>query len=92
MKIQGSSGDDRSCFSLCGGCDLTAMKADFIFFMTIAAISFSGLLFTLWELAQLERGNTWTVKSIAWLMTQVWFGNKKSLFELGAVVLISASH
>jgi hypothetical protein len=53
---------------------LTGTQADFIFFMTIAAICFSGLLFTLWELAQQEHKNTWTVKSIAWLMTQVWFG------------------
>ena len=58
------------------------MKADFIFFMTIAAICFSGLLFTLWQLAQLERGNRWTVKSIAWLMTQVWFGEGITFLEL----------
>jgi len=55
---------------------LIEMKADFIFFMTIAAICFSGLLFTLWQLAQLEPENTWTVTSIAWLMTQVWFGER----------------
>jgi len=51
---------------------LTPTKADFIFFMTIASICFSGLLFTLWELAKLE--SNWSVKSIAWLMTQIWFG------------------
>ncbi|KAF8529803.1 hypothetical protein JB92DRAFT_2859750 [Gautieria morchelliformis] len=60
---------------------LRGMIADFVFFMTIAAISFSGLLFTLWQLAQLERGNRWDVKSIAWLMTQVWFGNTELTFE-----------
>ena len=42
--------------------------------MTIAVICFSGLLFTLWELAQQQHANKWTLKSIAWLMTQVWFG------------------
>ncbi|KAJ7284865.1 receptor-activated Ca2+-permeable cation channel [Mycena rebaudengoi] len=41
------------------------------FFMTMAAICFSGLLFTLWTLGKA----TWTVKSIAWLMVQIWFGN-----------------
>ncbi|KIJ51512.1 hypothetical protein M422DRAFT_26918 [Sphaerobolus stellatus SS14] len=60
---------------------LRGMIADFIFFMTIAAICFSGLLFTLWELALLNPGNTWTVKSIAWLMTQVWFGNTFLTFQ-----------
>jgi len=51
-----------------------SLQAEFVFFMTIAAICFSGLLFTLWELAQLNPDSNWTVKSIAWLMTQVWFG------------------
>ncbi|KAI9460358.1 hypothetical protein F5148DRAFT_983294 [Russula earlei] len=50
---------------------LRAMTAEFIFFMGIAAICFSGLLFTLWTLAS-ER---WTIKAIAWLMVQIWFGN-----------------
>ena len=47
------------------------MIAEFVFFTGIASICFSGLLFTLWTLAS-ER---WTVKSIAWLMVQIWFGN-----------------
>ncbi|KAF7312239.1 hypothetical protein MIND_00236900 [Mycena indigotica] len=50
---------------------LRAMIAEFIFFMTIAAICFSGLLFTLWTLGKA----TWTLKKIAWLMVQIWFGN-----------------
>ncbi|TCD67162.1 hypothetical protein EIP91_000447 [Steccherinum ochraceum] len=50
---------------------LRAMIADFVFFIGIAAICFSGLLFTLHSLAA-ER---WSVKSIAWLMVQIWFGN-----------------
>ncbi|KAF8518239.1 hypothetical protein JB92DRAFT_2903943 [Gautieria morchelliformis] len=61
--------------------NVVVLCADFIFFMSLAAISFSGLLFTLWQLAQLERENTWTVTSIAWLMTQVWFGNTNLTFE-----------
>lgn len=50
---------------------LRAMIADFGFFMGIAVICFSGLLFTLWTLAS----DTWTLRSIAWLMVQIWFGN-----------------
>ncbi|KAA1467684.1 hypothetical protein DENSPDRAFT_813509 [Dentipellis sp. KUC8613] len=50
---------------------LRGMIAEFVFFMGIAAICFSGLLFTLWRLAS----GTWTVKAIAWLMVQIWFGN-----------------
>ena len=74
---------------MCGR-DLTGIKADFLFFMSIAAICFSGLLFTLWELAQLERGDHWTVQSIAWLMTQVWFGKEALLvFILDSSMLLS---
>lgn len=47
------------------------MIAEFVFFIGIAAICFSGLLFTLHALA----GGAWTVKAIAWLMVQIWFGN-----------------
>ncbi|KAI0267672.1 hypothetical protein BC834DRAFT_54466 [Gloeopeniophorella convolvens] len=50
---------------------LRAMTAEFVFFMCIAAICFSGLLFTLWTFAS----DQWTLKSIAWLMVQIWFGN-----------------
>ncbi|KAJ3533040.1 hypothetical protein NM688_g7340 [Phlebia brevispora] len=50
---------------------LRAMAADFIFFIGIAAICFSGLLFTLHSLA----ADKWSVKAIAWLMVQIWFGN-----------------
>ncbi|KAJ6494659.1 receptor-activated Ca2+-permeable cation channel [Mycena vitilis] len=50
---------------------LRAMIAEFVFFMAIAAICFSGLLFTLWTLGKA----TWTIKNIAWLMVQIWFGN-----------------
>ncbi|KAK7690562.1 hypothetical protein QCA50_005660 [Cerrena zonata] len=50
---------------------LRAMIADFIFFIGIAAICFSGLLFTLHSLAS----DTWSVGKIAWLMVQIWFGN-----------------
>ena len=50
------------------------MIAEFVFFICIAAICFSGLLFTLHTLSS-GGSNSWTWKSIAWLMVQVWFGN-----------------
>lgn len=50
---------------------LRAMISEFIFFIGIACICFSGILFTLWTLGK-ER---WTLKAIAWLMVQIWFGN-----------------
>ncbi|KAF9264785.1 receptor-activated Ca2+-permeable cation channel [Marasmius fiardii PR-910] len=52
---------------------LRAMISEFVFFIGIAAICFSGLLFTLWTLAR--SGDVWTIKSICWLMVQIWFGN-----------------
>ncbi|KAJ7773071.1 receptor-activated Ca2+-permeable cation channel [Mycena metata] len=50
---------------------LREMIHQFIYFILLAAICFSGLLFTLWELG----GDHWTLKKIAWLMVQIWFGN-----------------
>jgi hypothetical protein len=50
------------------------MIAEFAFFICIAAICFSGLLFTLHTLSA-DGPQQWTWKSIAWLMVQVWFGN-----------------
>ncbi|KAJ7158913.1 receptor-activated Ca2+-permeable cation channel [Mycena filopes] len=50
---------------------LRAMISQFVAFMALAAICFSGLLFTLWTLG----GDKWTLKKIAWLMVQIWFGN-----------------
>ncbi|KAM5537199.1 hypothetical protein V8D89_009132 [Ganoderma adspersum] len=52
---------------------LRSMMSEFLFFIGIAAICFSGLLFTLHNLSA-ESGK-WSVKSIAWLMVQIWFGN-----------------
>jgi hypothetical protein len=43
------------------------MIADFVGFMFLAVVCFSGLLFTLWTLGR----DTWTVKKIAWLMLSV---------------------
>jgi hypothetical protein len=54
---------------------LRGMIVEFLFFICIAAICFSGLLFTLWDLAS----GTWTVREIAWLMIQIWFGWSRSL-------------
>ncbi|KAF8688934.1 Receptor-activated Ca2 -permeable cation channel, partial [Rhizoctonia solani] len=52
---------------------LQGMIAEFFVFIMLAAVCFSGLLFTLWTLS---RGSaTWNLRKIAWLMTQVWFGN-----------------
>ncbi|KAF8207580.1 hypothetical protein K438DRAFT_1815254 [Mycena galopus ATCC 62051] len=55
---------------------LRAMISEFIFFMTMAAICFSGLLFTLCTLGK----EKWSIKGIAWLMTQIWFGNTSLSF------------
>ncbi|KAG7092355.1 hypothetical protein E1B28_008715 [Marasmius oreades] len=52
---------------------LRAMISQFVFFLGIAATCFSGLLFTLWTLARGD--HVWTIKSISWLMVQIWFGN-----------------
>ncbi|THH07159.1 hypothetical protein EW145_g3575 [Phellinidium pouzarii] len=51
---------------------LRGMVVDFVFFMCVAAVCFSGLLFTLWTLAD---HNQWPLKKIMWLMVQIWFGN-----------------
>ncbi|KAJ7716736.1 receptor-activated Ca2+-permeable cation channel [Mycena maculata] len=59
---------------------LRAMIVEFIFFMAIAMICFSGLLFTLWTLAKdgnqdIPEKDKWTLANIAWLMVEIWFGN-----------------
>jgi hypothetical protein len=70
------------------------MIAEFAVFISMAAVCFSGILFSLWVLGMpnLEQARVefeyltlcpatsqpepkWKAKSIAWLMTQVWFGN-----------------
>ncbi|EPT01375.1 hypothetical protein FOMPIDRAFT_133127 [Fomitopsis schrenkii] len=53
---------------------LRAMIRDFIFFIGIAAICFSGLLFTR-LMPSLLANDKWSVKAITWLMVQIWFGN-----------------
>ncbi|KAG8886401.1 hypothetical protein FRB97_004936 [Tulasnella sp. 331] len=50
---------------------LRVMIVQFALFIGVAATCFSGLLFTLWKLS----GDEWTLKKIAWLMVQIWFGN-----------------
>ncbi|KAG8213231.1 hypothetical protein J3R82DRAFT_11697 [Butyriboletus roseoflavus] len=55
---------------------LRAMISEFVFFICIAATCFSGLLLTLYTLAS----DRWTVKDIAWLMVQMWFGNTSLSF------------
>ncbi|KAG1821906.1 uncharacterized protein BJ212DRAFT_1334451 [Suillus subaureus] len=50
---------------------LRAMTAEFIFFIGIAVVCFSGILLTLYTLAS----GTWTMRNIAWLMVQIWFGS-----------------
>lgn len=62
---------------------LRAMIAQFVFFIGIAAICFSGLLFALWTLA-IDNGThqtSWPISSIAWLMVQIWFGNTSLSFD-----------
>lgn len=64
------------------------MIAEFIFFMAVASVCFSGLLFTLWTLGKnpgmhyaqscltgVSAAGTWKLRSIMWLMVQIWFGN-----------------
>lgn len=62
---------------------LRAMIAQFVFFIGIAAICFSGLLFALWTLAIDNRSQqtSWSISSIAWLMVQIWFGNTSLSFD-----------
>uniref|UniRef100_D8Q4C4 Polycystin cation channel PKD1/PKD2 domain-containing protein n=1 Tax=Schizophyllum commune (strain H4-8 / FGSC 9210) TaxID=578458 RepID=D8Q4C4_SCHCM len=65
---------------------LRVMISQFLFFIGVAAVCFSGLLFTLWTLA---RGTSesagipdpWTLKKISWLMVQIWFGNTYLSFQ-----------
>ncbi|KAF8737605.1 hypothetical protein AX14_012600 [Amanita brunnescens Koide BX004] len=61
---------------------LRAMIAQFVSFIVIAAISFSGLLYALWTLVQNdeEAHRRWDVRSIVWLMVQIWFGNTSLSF------------
>ena len=56
------------------------MMAEFAFFICIAAICFSGLLFTLHTLSA-GGPDPWTWRSISWLMIQVWFGNTYLSFD-----------
>ncbi|KAF9644898.1 hypothetical protein BDM02DRAFT_3157054 [Thelephora ganbajun] len=58
---------------------LRAMIAEFVFFVCIAAICFSGLLFTLHTLS-VGGPNPWSWRAITWLMVQVWFGNTSLSF------------
>jgi hypothetical protein len=55
------------------------MIAQFVFFIGIAAICFSGLLFTLHTLSA-DAPKPWSWTSIAWFMVQVWFGNTSMSF------------
>ncbi|KAL1744466.1 hypothetical protein HDZ31DRAFT_64060 [Schizophyllum fasciatum] len=65
---------------------LRVMISQFLFFIGVAAVCFSGLLFTLWTLA---RGTSeaegipdpWSLKKISWLMVQIWFGNTYLSFQ-----------
>ncbi|EJU02408.1 hypothetical protein DACRYDRAFT_66519 [Dacryopinax primogenitus] len=50
---------------------LRSMIKEYVFFISICMICFSGLLFTLWRLGD----HKWRLSQIAWLMVQVWFGN-----------------
>ncbi|KAN0093050.1 hypothetical protein V8E55_003834 [Tylopilus felleus] len=50
---------------------LREMISEFVFFISICTMCFSGLLLTLYTLASGRQ----SVKSIAWMMMQMWFGN-----------------
>ncbi|KAK4686667.1 hypothetical protein P7C73_g3457, partial [Tremellales sp. Uapishka_1] len=72
---------------------LKAMIAEFVGFMGLTIVAFSGICFCLWTLAR----GTWTVKQIVWLMLQIWFGSSYLGFSssesfhpvFGPIVLIS---
>ena len=76
--------------SQCDQRALRAMISEFVFFIAIAAVCFSGILFTLWKLGTSPQSSplcdpelpmpaadedTWSIRSIAWLMIQIWFGS-----------------
>ncbi|KAJ7707806.1 hypothetical protein B0H17DRAFT_1034111 [Mycena rosella] len=75
----------------CGACILfprlaffaVSNNVIFVFFMAMAAICFSGLLFTLWTLGKAS----WTLKRIAWLMVQIWFGNTYLSFAQAEILM-----
>ncbi|KAG2035862.1 hypothetical protein BDR03DRAFT_1092852 [Suillus americanus] len=56
---------------------LRAMTAEFIFFIGIAVVCFSGILLTLYTLAS----GTWSMRDITWLMVQIWFGSTSLSFD-----------
>lgn len=56
---------------------LRAMISEFVFFICIAATCFSGLLLTLYTIAN----GKWTISGIAWLIVQIWFGNTSLSFN-----------
>ncbi|KAI6025764.1 hypothetical protein F5J12DRAFT_810259 [Pisolithus orientalis] len=56
---------------------LRAMISEFVFFICIAATCFSGLLLTLYTIAN----GKWTMSGIAWLIVQIWFGNTSLSFN-----------
>ncbi|KAF8072069.1 receptor-activated Ca2+-permeable cation channel [Lyophyllum atratum] len=91
LRIKGINLDDIASSDLafdvlaCGACilfprSLRAMVSQFVFFIGIAAVCFSGLLFTLWTMGK-DSDPAPSLKSIAWLMTQIWFGNTSLSFH-----------
>lgn len=56
---------------------LKAMLSDFVFFMLLAAVCFSGFLYTFWAIS----GPEWTPGKILWIMIKVWFGNSYVGFD-----------
>lgn len=56
---------------------LKAMLSDFCFFMALAAVCFSGFLYTFWALS----GPEWSAGKILWIMIKVWFGNSYVGFD-----------
>lgn len=72
---------------------LKAMIGDFISFMLLAALCFSGILVTLWTLGR----DRWTLGEVAWLMLQIWFGSSYLGFSsarsfhpvLGPILLVA---
>ncbi|PWN97667.1 hypothetical protein FA09DRAFT_330328 [Tilletiopsis washingtonensis] len=60
---------------------LKAMVADFVFFMALAAVCFSGFAYAFYSL-----NDAFTLREILWIMLKVWFGNSYVGFDAAAQI------
>ncbi|CED84198.1 Uncharacterized conserved protein [Phaffia rhodozyma] len=59
---------------------LKKMMVDFVLFMMLALTCFTGIFYALITLGK----STWTARSLAWLMAQIWFGSSYLSFQSSA--------